>query len=238
MIFEKYNSHSKFHLDTIAAKKKAIERADAIICVSKSTKKDLLTYYPNVVNKAFVVYHGISKPLLVEKNKHNKPYLFYVGHRDWYKNFKTLLEVYAANKNLNNEFDLICFGGVNFSDEEKKYFSNYLLIDKIKQVSGNDDLLNTYYSNATAFIYLSEYEGFGMPVLEAMSNGCPVICSNTSSLPEVAGDAAILINPLDKEALTNSLEKIISNTEVKNELKLFSWDTCASETNLIYLKLK
>lgn len=247
MIFERYNNGSQFHKETIHCKKEAINRADAIICVSNNTLKDLLEYYPSVASKSFVVHHGISKisyannvPLVT-----SKPYILYVGHRDWYKNFKSLLSVYTQNKMINNDVDLICFGGDEFNEEEIKYLKNNHLLNKVFYVSGNDELLNLYYSKATVFAYLSEYEGFGMPLLEAMSNHCPILCSNTSSLPEVAGSAAKMVNPLDLNEIEYGLTSIIFNTSYRNslviegnlQLQKFSWKKCAQETNLIYKTL-
>jgi alpha-1,3-rhamnosyl/mannosyltransferase len=102
----------------------------------------------------------------------------------------------------------------------------------------DEPTLACLYSGASAFVYPSLYEGFGLPVLEAMACGCPVVCSNRASLPEVAGDAAIQIDPHDPEALAHSLEKVLHDSDLRNRLitaglqraRLFSWKKTASET--------
>ena len=109
----------------------------------------------------------------------------------------------------------------------------------------SDELVALFYSKANVFVYPSHYEGFGLPVLEAMTLGAPVVTSNTSSLPEVAGDAALLIDPNDPIHLANAVLKVISDSQLRNELiqkgkaraKLFSWDKTAQETLNAYKSL-
>ena len=118
-------------------------------------------------------------------------------------------------------------------------------MDRITHINGDENLLRSLYKNAEFFIYTSKYEGFGIPILESFSQNCPVLCSNTSSLPEVAGDAAIYFNPDDYTSISEAIEKIIySNNEKGNlikkgreRLKLFSWEKCAEETNKVYKKI-
>ena len=113
------------------------------------------------------------------------------------------------------------------------------------QISGNDTLLANLYTNAHAFVYPSLYEGFGIPLLEAMSLRCPVVCSNTSSLPEVAGEAAEFFDPYDVAHIIYSLEKVVYSNSISTDLlrlglervKKFSWDRCASQTYEIYSTL-
>lgn len=115
----------------------------------------------------------------------------------------------------------------------------------VHQIGGNDCLLATYYRYATAFICPSLYEGFGIPLLEAMSLSCPVICSNTSSTPEVVGDAGIYFDPNDISSIQSALEDTLFNKSLLCDLKkrglqrqsLFSWDKCASETVAVYRSL-
>jgi glycosyltransferase involved in cell wall biosynthesis len=112
-------------------------------------------------------------------------------------------------------------------------------------MSGTDDVLVGLYGSAGAFVYPSLYEGFGIPLLEAMSLGCPVVCSNTSSLPEVVGDAAELFDPYDESAMRDAIERVVSNPEYATSLiekgrrraSLFSWEKCARETFNIYCKI-
>ena len=116
------------------------------------------------------------------------------------------------------------------------------LTNCVHQVSGDDGLLASYYQGATAFIYPSLYEGFGIPPLEAMNFGCPVVCSNTSSLPEVVGDAAVFFDPSSDESMRVAIEDLLRNDGLRTEMirrgyarvQHFSWAKCAAETAAIY----
>ncbi len=128
---------------------------------------------------------------------------------------------------------------------EKAFHRDYHIpVDRIRQVSGSDALLAQYYKSASVFIYPSLYEGFGIPPLEAMSFGCPVVASNVSSIPEVVGDAAELVDPYDPGQITDSIERLVLDENLRNSMitrgrdrvKLFSWDRCAIETLGVYQK--
>ena len=171
----------------------------------------------------------------------------YVGGRKRYKNFFSIIDVFKKNKQIYNEFKIVCFGGGQLLNSEKK-----VLVEKGIDLSKviffpyqNDQVLFDLYKNATALIYPSFNEGFGMPILEAMSLGCPVISSNTSSLPEVYGEAALSFCPLSHNELLNNLEKIAFESELRKKLITsglkqslkFSWKNCANETLSVYKKL-
>ncbi len=247
MIYELFNTGLQGEKDTVLFKKQAIHEADVIIAVSENTKKDLLNFYPEAKNKTFVVHHGVDnsthadvKPYVTEK-----PYILHVGNRGWYKNFDALLDVFASNKNIHQNFNLVCFGGGNFTEKENEFIEKNQLQNKVKYISGNDKLLIALYKGAAVLAYISSYEGFGMPILEGMALSCPILSSNTSSMPEVYGNAAVSINPKDKAALENGLNSILFNTAIRSELielglqrvKQFSWKKCALETQTIYKKL-
>lgn len=247
MIYELFSKQSPGEEAIIRAKKQAIRESDAIIAVSENTKKDLLHFYPEVTNKTFVVHHGLT-PVSVNQitfYKHNKPYILFVGNRDWYKNFDLLLEVYSANKDLQNDFDIIAFGGGVFSSEENAAIKKANLLTQVIQVSGSDVLLNQLYKGASVLAYLSKYEGFGFPVLEAMNLNCPVICSNSSSLPEVAGNHALMIDVSKREEVEKALKTIPYTKQkdahaieaAKQWANTFTWETCAFETQKVYSTL-
>ena len=147
-----------------------------------------------------------------------------------------------TSQKIFKQFEIICFGGGRFTNIEWELFNQLGLKERIKQFSGNDELLGQLYNSASVFVCPSLYEGFGLPLLEAMAHDCPVICSNTSSLPEVVGDAAELFDPFDIDSIGNALEKILFSTERREELinlgthqlKHFSWKKCAEETLQIY----
>jgi glycosyltransferase involved in cell wall biosynthesis len=246
MIHELYPNQFMDSRFVIKAKKRAINIADVIIAISENTKKDLMKIYNIPESKIKVVYLASSlqssNPIDIDELKKKyglkSPYILYVGDRCTYKNFKTLLNSYE--RHFSNEFDLICFGGGELKADELKYI-NITDKNRIIQLSGSDDLLASLYKHAFCFIYPSFYEGFGIPPLEAMSMGCPVIASNASSIPEVVGDAAILFDPHSEDELVNAITSL-RNESKRSDLiksgfeqeKKFSWEKMANEILDIY----
>jgi len=249
MIHEKYPIYFPENNRTIINKKRAIQNAHHLICVSESTKSDLINIYNISEDKISVVHHGFE---LNEDNSEFdqklvivKPYLLYVGNRDGYKNFQFLIKSISFSKKIMSDFNIIAFGGGEFDKKELAIFKQLGFNNhQIFQISGNDSVLNYLYSNATAFIYPSLYEGFGLPPLEAMANNCPVISSNTSSIPEVIGGAGQYFDPRISEHIVDSIEKVVyseSNRQAlinlgMERLKLFSWKKCAMKTVNVYEK--
>lgn len=238
-------THEKFpdifsSLDkTIEAKKSAIYNADGIICISQSTKNDLLNLYKIPEDKIRVIYHGNSLNYEVkEEAMFKRPYLLYIGDRRAYKNFGFVLSAFKKSNLLRNNFSLLCFGGGKFKDAEKILINEYGLSNLVFQTEGSDKELANAYKYATAFIYPSLYEGFGIPLLEAMHYGCPIVASGTSCFPEVAGDAALYFDPENLDDLISKTEKIINDSDIRKKLiesgkereKKFGWDKCAEET--------
>jgi glycosyltransferase involved in cell wall biosynthesis len=246
MIHELYPQHFIDSWFVIKAKKRAISIADVIIAISENTKRDLIKIYGVPESKIKVVYLASSlqssKSMTINELKIGyglkRPYILYVGDRRAYKNFNVLLNSYINR--FSDDFDLICFGGGKFKAGELKNINNRIK-NNIIQLGGSDNLLASLYKHAFCFVYPSLYEGFGIPPLEAMSMGCPVIASNTSSIPEVVGDAAILFNPYSKDELVNAIESLYNKSK-RNDLikrgfeqeKKFSWDKVANETFSIY----
>jgi glycosyltransferase involved in cell wall biosynthesis len=246
MLYEKFKYLPKSE-QICEAKSEAIKQADHIICISENTRQDLLNLFDLDSSKVSVVYLSNSFNIQnLEKHNSEDPFILYVGNRGAYKNFNNFLKAYSLSSNLKNDFKVICFGGGLFSQEEIKMINDYKLPKlKIQQISGNDEILVSLYSQASIFVYPSLYEGFGIPLLEAMSLGCPVVCSNTSSMPEVAGNAAEFFDPYDPESITVAMETVLYSSEKaehllqmgKQRVKKFSWQKCADETRSIYLSL-
>lgn len=233
-------------------KKIAAERADHVICISESTRRDAIEILGLRPEKVSVVYLGYDLMNVPEANTANadpstsEPFLLYVGARGGYKNFLRLLQAYAASPVLRTGYRLICFGGKAFSVEELQTMRNLNLdTDSVIHQAGSDQSLAGFYRQASAFIYPSLYEGFGIPPLEAMAHDCPVVCSNTSSIPEVVGDAGEYFQPEDVNSMRTAIERVVGLSEHRKKLiakgrerlKLFSWDRCAQETYDIYQKL-
>lgn len=226
-------------------KAKAVARADHVIAISKSTRDDIVKFL-NVDPEKITVVHLASSLEKPEKTKSNEerrhPYLLYVGLRRGVKNFYTLLQAYMHSKVLHSDFDLVCVGGEKFSPDEKRAINDAGLANKVVQVDADDSSLASLYADAAVFVYPSLYEGFGIPILEAMRCGCPVVCSNTSSIPEIAGDGALYFDPENQEELRSVLESVISSENRASQLRQkgyvqeekFSWETCARNTSVVY----
>jgi glycosyltransferase involved in cell wall biosynthesis len=251
MIHELYPNQFSIWDSTLRTKKKAIERADHVICVSENTKRDLMFFYSVPEQKISVVHHGFDKIQPESTGREpsrniGQPFLLYVGHRGGYKNFSGLLRAVASSQRLIKDFGILAFGGNPFSSDERALISALGFSDhQVFQYSGSDSNLQYCYQTATAFVYPSMYEGFGIPPLESMSQGCPVISSDTSSMPEVIGNAAQFFNPNSIEEMKDAIERVVYSGDVtealkiagRNRLSRFSWEKCAKDTLKIYQEL-
>jgi glycosyltransferase involved in cell wall biosynthesis len=250
MIHERYANMFPRRVDIARRKAAAVSRASHVICISENTRRDLLEFYDVDPNKVSVVHlgydvlnAGMDSGERASTLSKSLPYLLYVGERAFYKNFQTFLRAYAGSVWLRKNFRIICFGGGGFQADELELIRELdIKPGQIEQVGGGDNMLAVHYQNAAAFVYPSLYEGFGIPPLEAMALGCPVVCSNTSSIPEVVGDAGEYFDPQHIESIRASLESVLQSSERRAELirkgfkkcAEYSWDRCASETLEIY----
>lgn len=235
---------------TAALKDRAIADADAVICISQSTANDLQRLLNVPAEKIAVTQLGFSSVFALAESAAStgasRPYVLYVGHRAGYKNFARVLEAYGASSRLARDFDLVAFGGFPLSAEERAQIDGLKLRpDAVRRQVGSDDGLARMYAGARALLYPSEYEGFGIPLLEAMSAGCPVICSNVSSMPEVAGNAGEYFDPHDVESMRFAIERVAYDEQHRDGLiergrircREFSWERCADETIAVYRRL-
>ena len=218
--------------------------------MSESTKADLIEILGVNENKVDVVYHGVTKLPGVSENPERVangwPFLLYVGQRGGYKNFYALASAYARVDGMRDEMKLVCFGGGKWTSEEKRYFVNLGLDDSsVFQLGGTDQTLAQLYRDAIALVYPSLYEGFGLPLLEAMSQGCPVLCSDTPALREIADRAALYFDPESEDDLRSQLSVIASSESLRASLcgagkrrsSEFSWEKCVNETCEVYASL-
>lgn len=221
-------------------KNRAIRNSDIIICVSHNTAKDLMKYCPVDQKKIRVVHNGVSEsyyPLSIQCDFNYNSVLF-VGARGGYKNFNLAIDAVAAVANL----ELHIVGGGELSSAElqqleDKLSGRYRWLGRL-----NDDELNMAYNSAYALLYPSSYEGFGIPIIEAMRAGCPVIAVNVSSIPEVAGDAAILVDSPSSLAFSDALRKVAEQRQQMvvaglSQATKFSWERCFNETLAVYNEL-
>jgi glycosyltransferase involved in cell wall biosynthesis len=230
----------------ILEKQASIRQADAIIAISESTKNDIIRLLSIPTEKITVVYLANSLTALPgSRSPHRGPFILYVGQRFLHKNFPVLLNAYCHSSRVNKEYGLVCFGGSPFTKEEEQILAQHGLSGHASHMCGSDDLLATYYSHASLLVYPSLYEGFGLPLLESMHYGCPVVASNSSSLPEVGADACIYFDPTSTADLTDKMERALFDDSLRGIMierghareKQFSWDRAARETLQVYKRI-
>lgn len=231
---------------TSGDKKKMIYGADHIIAISQSTKNDILKLYPDISpDKITVIYIGSNMIKKVDKTDFDLPekFILFVGNRGLYKNFTKFFNGIKPILIKDAEMNLVCLGGGAFNDEEKDLISE--VATQVKQRNAYDEELAYAYSKAKCFVFPSLYEGFGIPTLEAFNCDCPVLLSNTSSMPEVGGDAAVYFDPYDEQDIYNKVTRVLSDEQLqtnmilkgREQLKIFDWDKIAQETVDCYKKV-
>ena len=235
-----------FDNDSMIVKNKLIlmEKSSKIIAVSQNTKNDILKIYPHInESKIEVIYHG-SSIKINNKLKVSLPinYILFVGARDNYKNFQFLLNSISDILLNDKTLKLVCAGGGKFTSYEKKLIDKLNLTNNVIQNNFNENELGHYYKNAKCFIFPSEYEGFGIPILESMACGCPIVLTNSSSFPEVAGNAGIFFELNNSVDLKNKIENLLQNDEIRKEysskgfeqVKKFDWRIASEKCFKLY----
>lgn len=237
--------------------KYSVKIARRIITISNATKNDILKEYGPASKNVIVTYPGVKKVLNSECNMENtaikfnlnKDYILFVGTIQPRKNIKRLIEAFAKviKKDKFRDLQLIIVGKPGWMYEMIYETPKVLGInEKVKFLSDvSDEDLPAFYKNALCFILPSLYEGFGLPVLEAMKYGCPVITSNVSSLPEAGGDAALYVNPSDTDNIASQIELVLNNKNIREnmikkgyeQINKFSWEKTARETLKVFESL-
>lgn len=229
----------------IATKLSALRRADVLICISEATKADLLSFYPEFADRCHVVHHGVNQDQATGPRPTTLPpsYLLYVGTRQTYKNFDKLVRALGAAKGLPPSLQLVCFGGGPLSEDEKALCeTSGWPASRVTQLQGDDAFLAQAYKNAELFIFPSAYEGFGMPLTEAMVQGCPIACSRATSFPEVCEDSAEYFDPTNVDGMAAVIERLMGDPARREALAVagqkrvahFTWARCAAETAAVY----
>lgn len=245
------------HPTIVAAHKRSWEvlrkRNAQIIAVSRTTKKDIIELLGVPPENVHVVLEALpeetrlvsaalteaqTEAVINRYNLQHKPYLLFVGTREPRKNLATLIEAWQP---LAKEVRLLVVGAEGWEAEHAKNTTEKVQPEFLGKVS--DRTLSVLYAEAAVFVYPSLYEGFGLPILEAFHHGTPVVTSNTASMPEVAGNAAELINPHSAAELQAAIEKILNETLPEQQkrlqkmiirLHMFDWKKTAEETRAVY----
>lgn len=240
--------------------KQSVERPDKIITISENSRHEIIKHLHVDPNKIEIVYPGVD-PLLYqhvlnikeieqvrERYKLPQNYILYMGTLEPRKNIERIVEAFSLFKQnsgpIGKDFKLVLAG--------KKGWLYDTIFEKVKYFSLEQEIIFTDYVEeghkvilyrlASLFIFPSLYEGFGIPVLEAMAGGVPVITSNCSSLPEVAGTAAVLVDPYDSESMAIAMERILSDEEMRQaliregyqQIKKFNWGRSAQKLYQVY----
>ena len=241
MIHEKYSNYFKKSDPAIVYKKTLCEKASKIIAISENTKKDLVELFNINPEKITVIYLGQS----FDANLTNgmtlpEQYVLFTGQRAGYKNFNRFIEAYSKIA-IKNDIELICTGRP-FSEEELSLLRQLQIEKRVTHFLANDLQLAELYRRSRLFVFPSEYEGFGIPILEAFASGCPIALSQASSFPEIAGDAGLYFDPLSVDSIKDTMQKALRSDTLRRELvergfsqlSKFSWKKMGEETSKLY----
>lgn len=232
-------------LDFLTLKKHYVQQADHIICVSESTKRDLLEVYPNTRAPITVVHHGVGShftPHAPPLPKVTDPYILFVGNRGQYKDAAVLFRAFARISTELPQFQLLLVGGGALTTQELGQLHRLGISHKVRQISLQDDAMVSAYANAELFVFPSRFEGFGIPILEAMASGAPTLLANATSLPEVGGEAAHYFEPGQEEDLATAMTAILTNPSIQKTMRenglaqaaQFTWHRAAETHALTY----
>lgn len=233
---------------------KSLRRSTKVIAVSEATKRDLVKYFQVPEEKIAIVYNAVDHDIFnkaarirshVVRKKYNIPgrYLLFVGNIEPRKNLIGLLKAYSSSFEQHHAA-LVIVGGGKWTWNDSNFH------EALDRLSGlpiirtgfiSDEDMAALYAGALSFVYPSFYEGFGIPCLEAMACGCPVICSNLSSFPEIVGDAALQVDPYDTEAIASAIVQVTSDKILRERLafagqeqaKRFSWNASAERLSAV-----
>ena len=231
-------------------KRNCILAASSVICVSETTRQDVQHFYGLDAARMRVIHHGHSgvfRPLeyddCSDRPPTNRPFLLYVGSRASYKNFWGLIRAYSVWHS--REEVALVVAGENWSADEERRLVELGVADGVHLIrDADDESLCHLYNQAAAFVYPSLYEGFGLPLLEAMACGCPLVASRIPSTLEVAGECPIYFEPAEVDALCDALDLAMSQGRDSGRVqtglervKRYSWDKTARQTLEVYQTL-
>jgi glycosyltransferase involved in cell wall biosynthesis len=222
-------------------KREYVHRADLVLCISESTRRDLLRVYGSIESPIVVTHLGVNRRFVRGATKPSwcpERYVLFLGSRDGYKDFRVAIEAFAEVAATERTTVLLAVGGGRFTADETALISRWGLGDRVVQRDASDDDLPGVLGGASVFVFPSRYEGFGLPTLEAMACGTPTVLVDSSSHPEVGGDAALYFPPGDSSSLAVLLGRILADEALRSDLSRrgvaqagrFTWRSTAVAT--------
>lgn len=245
VVFQKKFNNPKFYKKGIEALKRVFRsKPDAIIVNSEFTRAEVIKYFPELQDRIKVTLLGCDRQSTETLSSEFNNYILYLGTLETRKNLLGVIQSFEILCKKGRTENLVLAGKLGFGSEEiKRAIEASQFKDRIFHL---DYVPNKYigglFKNAKVFIFPSWYEGFGIPILEAMSLGCPVVTSNIGVMPEIAGGAALLTDPQNPHEIANALEKVLTDTELRTDLIKkgyrraceFTWKNCTNNTVKIY----
>jgi glycosyltransferase involved in cell wall biosynthesis len=236
---------------------RTLKKAKKIICISEFTKNEIKKYFPNVDEKKIeVIHNGFAynkinlkgqQVRLDDKVRITKKYLLYVGTIAPHKNIERLIQAFYNIKKQGYDYQLVIAGKRGWMYEGVFQTVKKLNLENEVIFTGyiSDDVLELLYKKSEIFCFVSMYEGFGFPPLEAMAREIPVLTSNVASIPEVVGDAAYIVNPYNVDDIAKGMVELLTEGKLRSNLiqkglervKKFTWDECAKQTFEVYRKV-
>ncbi|NHC16537.1 glycosyltransferase family 4 protein [Motilibacter deserti] len=231
---------------TVAQQRRLAGQADLLLAVSENTRRDLVQVFGVDADKVVVTPLGVDVPAAAPHSAapFAEPYLLYLGERGGYKNWATLVTGYARSR-ARTDVILVCAGGGELRPDERELLQHLGVSARVVQVAADDARLDQLYRHAVAYAYPSLYEGFGLPPLEALARGCPVVAARAGSIPEVLGEAAAYFDPSDADDVAALLDTVVGDDALRGRLAQggpgraagFSWDRTAALTATAYRRL-
>lgn len=232
-------------MDFLTEKQKYVQQADQVVCISESTRNDLLRVYPDIHASVTIAYPGVGSQFTPDAPPLAglpEPYVLHVGNRGSYKDCETLFRAFAAISSALPDVTLFLVGGGSLTRNERELCASLGIGSAVQQRSIADVDMPSVYAQALVTVFPSRYEGFGLPAVEALACGSPLVLADTSSLPEVGGDAAHYFPPGDDSQLSEILKELINSEFLRNSLRekgftqaaKFTWHGYASANAQAY----